>query len=187
MKILRSVGYALARRLYPPHWGLKFLGRRSVIMRPYRVEGRGYISIGNDTIISAGGWLSVFPEHPGSIIGIEIGNHVRIGPGVMVTSINRVEIGSGTLFSRDVFVSDHTHSAEPNGVPPHRQRLRFKGDVKIGENCFIGIRAVIMPGVVLGNCCIVGANAVVTKSFPARSILAGVPARLIGHNTWSGE
>ena len=50
----------------------------------------------------------------------------------------------------------------------------------IGDRCFIGTHAVITKGVVIGNESIVCAGAVVTKSFPSNSILAGVPAKKIG-------
>ncbi len=50
---------------------------------------------------------------------------------------------------------------------------------QIGPGTLIGIAAVLLSGVVLGEGCIVGAGAVVTKSFPARSLLMGVPAKVI--------
>lgn len=51
--------------------------------------------------------------------------------------------------------------------------------VKIGKNVWIGEGVSIMPGVTLGDNVIVGANAVVTHSFPADSVIAGCPARVI--------
>tara|TARA_R110002110_G_scaffold61225_6_gene172130 strand:+ start:31527 stop:31835 length:309 start_codon:yes stop_codon:yes gene_type:complete len=57
--------------------------------------------------------------------------------------------------------------------------LELAGEIQIGDNIFIGKGALILPGVTVGNNCIVGANAVVTKSFPEGSIIAGNPARVV--------
>ena len=56
------------------------------------------------------------------------------------------------------------------------------GEIIIGDNCFIGARAIILPGVTLGNECVVAAVAVVTKSYPSGSVLGGNPAKLIGNS-----
>jgi maltose O-acetyltransferase len=53
------------------------------------------------------------------------------------------------------------------------------GETVIGNGCWVGAGAIILKGVHLGDRSIVGAGAVVTKSFPAGSIVAGVPARLV--------
>ncbi|MGC8913845.1 MAG: DapH/DapD/GlmU-related protein [Thermoplasmata archaeon] len=51
--------------------------------------------------------------------------------------------------------------------------------VKLGRNVIVGYRALILPGVTIGDYCTIGAGAVVTKSFPSYSIIGGVPAKLI--------
>ncbi|WP_396275136.1 acyltransferase [Granulicella aggregans] len=60
-----------------------------------------------------------------------------------------------------------------------RQNLESKGPIVIGDNCFLGYRVAVTPGVTLGEWCVVGANSVVTKSFPPYSMIAGAPARMI--------
>lgn len=52
--------------------------------------------------------------------------------------------------------------------------------VTIGADCFVGARAIIMPGVVIGDRCIVAAGSVVTKSVPDGSVVGGNPATIIG-------
>ncbi|MBU2258230.1 MAG: acyltransferase, partial [Candidatus Omnitrophica bacterium] len=52
-------------------------------------------------------------------------------------------------------------------------------EVAIEDECFIGAHSFILKGVRLGRHCVVGANSVVTRSFPANSVIAGAPAKLI--------
>ena len=51
--------------------------------------------------------------------------------------------------------------------------------IKIGRNCWLGNGAVVVAGVTLGDHVIVGANSVVTKSFPSNVLIAGTPAQVI--------
>jgi maltose O-acetyltransferase len=61
------------------------------------------------------------------------------------------------------------------------------GKVKIGDSCFIGRNAVVMPGVTIGQNSIVGVNAVVTHSVPEKSIVVGSPGKIIGNTDNIGE
>ena len=63
----------------------------------------------------------------------------------------------------------------------------MKVDTRIGDNCCIGARAIIMPGVTVGNEVVVGAGAVVTKDVPNNCIVVGNPARIIKENIHCGK
>jgi hypothetical protein len=72
--------------------------------------------------------------------------------------------------------------SENMDLPIMRRPIQFAG-VEIGWGCDIGVNAVILPGVKLGDRVQVAAGAVVTRSFPSGSVIAGVPARQINAST----
>lgn len=95
----------------------------------------------------------------------------------MIDACGYVEIGDHNMFGPDIYITDSNHEFGV-GVSPASQPM-VDGIVKIGNHCWVGAKAVILKDVVLGDYCVVGAGAVVTKSFPAGSVIAGVPARLL--------
>ena len=91
---------------------------------------------------------------------IEIGNHVTIASGVYFITHD-----GGTWVIRGLYET--------------YKNCNILGRSKIGNNVFIGINSIIMPGVSIGDNCIIAAGSVVTKSFPSNSIIGGVPAKKI--------
>lgn len=86
----------------------------------------------------------------------------------------RITLGRGTWIAPNVGIITTNHSKE--NLNEHDAPL----DVLIGNNCWIGMNSIILPGVCLGNNTIVGAGSVVTKKFPeGNCVLAGNPARII--------
>jgi acetyltransferase-like isoleucine patch superfamily enzyme len=124
-------------------------------------------------------WL---PAALNRLRGVRIGNarKVYIAPNVLIDTIypEAVTIEDEVYLTRGVKVIAHfnptTPIAELTGIESKVE------PVKIGYGTFVGVNAVILPGVELGRCCIVGAGAVVTKSAPDYSILGGNPAAVIG-------
>ena len=53
------------------------------------------------------------------------------------------------------------------------------GKIKIGNNVHIGINVIIMPGVTIGDNCVIGCGAIVTKDIPSNSVAVGIPAKVI--------
>lgn len=114
--------------------------------------------------------------------GIDVGKDtVFFDPASNVIDITRpylLEIGNSVKITHGVTILTHDFSYSV-------LRIRY-GDLlgecsktKIGNNCFLGMNAIIMPGVVLGNNVIVGSGSVVTRSFPDDVVIAGNPANVI--------
>lgn len=109
---------------------------------------------------------------------LAIGDSTFIGTGTELDVFASLTIGAHTLIAPNVFITDHTHNTGA-GLRLDQQGSR-SGAVTIGDDVWIGARAVILSGVTIGDGAIVGAGAVVTKDVPSQSIVAGVPARPIG-------
>lgn len=94
-----------------------------------------------------------------------------------------VEMSLSAQFDRNypqgVHIGEHTYIAFEARILTHDMTRSLRRDVHIGRNCFIGGRSLIMPGVTIGDSCIVGAGSVVTKSVPNNCIVAGNPAKIL--------
>jgi exopolysaccharide acyltransferase PssR len=82
-------------------------------------------------------------------------------------------------FAKGVHVGAYSYIAFDARILTHDRTRGLYVDTRIGKNCFIGGSSLILPGVEVGDNCVVGAGSVVTKSVPARSVVAGNPARVL--------
>lgn len=137
-----------------------------LVFHPEKIEIGDNVYIGHCTIlkgyfqktmvIGEGAWIGqqCFLHSAGGII---IGRNVGLGPAVKIIS------------------SQH----ECNGIKPIlHSTIKFE-KVTIEDNCDIGIGAIILPGVTIGQGSQIGAGAVVSKDIPPLSIAVGVPAKII--------
>ncbi len=172
---------------HAPPRGLKSLGKNSSIASPYKVYGASHIEIGERTRILTHSVLNAMERYEQEVFdpGIRIGNDVYIGHYACIAGVGLIEIGDGCVLSDYVYITDVAHGVDPDAGPIIQQKLICKGAVTIGKNSFIGYRSCILPGVTLGEHCVVGANSVVTHSFPAYMMIAGSPAKVI--KTFSKE
>jgi lipopolysaccharide O-acetyltransferase len=177
LSFIKSVIYFFLRPL-----NLGAVGGGLIIKFPRIIKGNECIFLGENVRIASHAWIQCFKRYAKGCYNprIEIGDNVQIGRYATITAIDSIKIGSNCLLSEYVYISDHAHNVfEKDSSPLVLRELIPKGGVSIGDFCFVGFRAIIMPGVMLGDRCVVGAGSVVTKSFPERSVIAGVPAKLI--------
>jgi acetyltransferase-like isoleucine patch superfamily enzyme len=137
------------------------------------------IEIGDSVSIGEQAWLNTKDDCGDGRTTLRIGRGAYIGRFVQINAWQDVVIEDDVLIADRVFISDADHNYEDLETPIRHQGDRFKGGVLIGTGAWVGIGAVILPGVRLGKHSIVAANAVVTKSVPDFAIAGGVPARII--------
>lgn len=115
---------------------------------------------------------------------ITMGKDCLIGDNVHIVSSNSVRIGSGCLFASKIFISDTSHGSygrddpSPYLVRPNDRPL-VSGCVSIGDNVWLGENVVVLSGADIGDGCVVGSNAVVTRPIPKGCIAVGSPAKPI--------
>jgi acetyltransferase-like isoleucine patch superfamily enzyme len=132
-----------------------------------------------NVVISDYAWLNAKDDRGTSEPTLLIGEDCYIGRFVQINAWRCVNIGRQVLIADRVFISDADHRYLDAAVPIKQQGDAYMGAVILEDGCWIGIGAVILPGVTIGRNAVVGANAVVTHDVPARTVAAGVPARII--------
>ena len=110
---------------------------------------------------------------------IVIGNRVTSTGSLTLAAHESILIEDDVMFAANVNVTDGFHGFENADEPYCYQPIFRIAPIVIKRGCWIGQNVVILPGVTIGELCIIGANSVVTKDVPARSIAVGTPARVI--------
>ena len=111
--------------------------------------------------------------------GMKIGQNCNICCNILTTEPYLIEIGDNVTISGGVHLVTHDNSISK----VDSSKTDVFGRIRIGNDCFIGQNSVVLYGVTLGDCIIVGSGSVVTKSFYEKGIIiGGNPAKKIG--TW---
>jgi acetyltransferase-like isoleucine patch superfamily enzyme len=165
------------------HW--EFARREAFVRWP--VHGNvlealreGRLEIGANTLLEPGVWITA-PD----AARVRIGEGTFLNLGVMVASVELVEIGSHCMLANGCFVTDGNHRFDDPERPVTWQGFTTKGPTRIGDNVWCGANVVITSGVTIGERCVIGANSVVTTDVPAGSIAAGAPARVLKPIEWA--
>ena len=107
---------------------------------------------------------------------IHVGDGFFANYGCVMLDVCEIRIGKNCLIAPQVGIYTAAH---PLDCATRIDHLEFGKPVTIGDHCWIGGHATILPGVTLGDNVVVGAGAVVTKSFGSNVLLAGNPARVV--------
>lgn len=125
------------------------------------------------------------PSHIGIPGNLFVEDFVKIRYGFTIINAGNesVYIKKYTEIAPEVTIATNSHKSTvsvPQVILGESHINDKSGDVIIGEDVWVGTRATILAGVTLGRGCVIGANAVVTKSVPPYALVLGMPARIIG-------
>lgn len=110
--------------------------------------------------------------------GITIGHRTGIGSRAFLAGQGGITIGNDVITGPNIQIFSENHNFSDLALTIKEQGVT-KQATTIGNNCWIGGGVTILAGVTIGDGCIIAAGSVVTKSYPANSVLAGVPAKLV--------
>jgi len=174
----RRVATATVRNLTPPPpSAFAAFGDGSWIVPPARVSTPQAISIGHHVVIHEHAWLSVVPAVEGVWPSLRIGDRCSIGRMCHIACVGEVVIEDDVLTSDRVFIGDTYHGYEDPDRPVLEQPMVDPRPVRISRGAFLGIGAIVLLGVTVGESAYVGAGAVVTEDVPPRTLVLGNPAR----------
>jgi acetyltransferase-like isoleucine patch superfamily enzyme len=125
-----------------------------------------------------------FNPHAWIVGAPQIGEGTWIGAFTVIDGSGGLTIGAGCDISCGVQI--YTHSSARRCVSGRAYELVDRAPTTIGNRVFLGANAIVMMGVTIGDEVVIAAGAVVTHDVPSRSIVAGVPARVVGQVTGEG-
>lgn len=165
-KVLWRILYDIcASHLPRSHWPV--VGRMACKLRWRCVRGFA-ANCGNDVLIENSVSLDS---------GVSIGNHVEINENCFLANI---VIGDYCIIAPQCYVVNRNHGFNDPDVPVRKQGYQSEAPPILGRDVWVGVRVILLPGVIVGNGAIIAAGAVVNRDIPPYAIAAGVPAKVVG-------
>lgn len=130
--------------------------------------------VGENSRIDHG--LTIKNAHQGSCENLRIGRHVRFGPNIVLDLAAPIEIDD------EVGIADATIIVTHFGVGdrPLQHVVGYRKEpVRFGRGAYVGVGCIIMHGVTIGECAVVGAGTLVRSDVPSRAVMVGVPGKVI--------
>jgi acetyltransferase-like isoleucine patch superfamily enzyme len=141
------------------------------------------VNIGDNVTIREFAWLQLTSKLDNPGLSVTIGDSTYIGPRSIIGGAAPIIIGKKCQIGANVSFIAENHDFD-GSEDISAQGVNRRG-IHIGDDCWFGNNVTVLDGVHIGKSCVIGAGAVVTKSFPDHSVIVGVPAKLIrmrGHN-----
>lgn len=141
------------------------------------MRGKVYFDVKGKAVFGGRFWADGRPAkvcitvHRGATL--TAGHMFAMNYGSSIESWHEVRIGTNVKIGPYcTIIDDDRHETEPGAI-------LYKGPVVLGDNIWLTRNVLVMPGVSIGDGCVIGANSVVTKDIPPNSFAAGAPARVI--------
>jgi acetyltransferase-like isoleucine patch superfamily enzyme len=113
---------------------------------------------------------------------VRIGEYSYITSGVVIYSGNGVTLGREVLVAANTTFAATNHEYRSRDQSIREQRfMPSKGGIRVEDDCWIGANCVLLDGTVLNRGCVVAAGTVLRGEWPEYAVIAGYPARVIGH------
>jgi len=153
--------------------GKVFLGADVVI---YGSKHPGSVTLGEKTCLHRG---TIIEASEGG--ELSIGRNTHIQPGCLLSAHKgSIYIGDDVQLAAKCGLYPYNHGTEP-GRLMREQPVTSKGDIRIEDDAWLGFGVVVLDNVTIGAGAIVAAGALVNKDVPPGAIVAGIPAKVVGH------
>lgn len=175
MKAIQAVGYGkITKYIFFSLWQLLFALMFVSPLRGWLLRLFG-AKIGKDTVIER---IRLFNLYRRGLSGLTIGDSCFLGDGVTLDLADKIKLEDYVTLSIDTLVLTHTNV----GYKDHPLQQFIPSIVKpviFQKGCFVGVRSIILPGIVLGESSAVAAAALVISDVPAFTLVGGLPAKVI--------
>jgi acetyltransferase-like isoleucine patch superfamily enzyme len=149
-------------------------GRGSRIWPPAKIVQGDGIAVGDGVIICEHAWLNTKGRREDGKPALVIGSGSYIGRFTHINAWHEVIIEADVMIGDHVHISDAQHHFEDREVPIRWQGDYYKAPVRLRLGCWIGVGAVILPGVTVGRNAVVAPNTVVRKDVPDENVVSGI-------------
>ncbi|KAA0681733.1 acyltransferase [Neorhizobium sp. P12A] len=109
------------------------------------------------------------------------------GMNIHPTATYSMSVKLDKTYPKGVHIGEYSYLAFDVAILTHDRTRGVYRNTTIGRNCFIGARSIILPGVEIGDECVIGSGSVVTRNIPSRCIAVGNPAKVIRENIEVGK
>jgi acetyltransferase-like isoleucine patch superfamily enzyme len=153
----------------------------SYIVAPARVDSPQYIFIGDGVVLHEGIWLSVVKAFDDVDPHLEIRDRTIFGRFCQISCVGEIVIEEDVLVSDQVQIGDTYHEYADPSLPSTKQPLARPQSVRVKRGSLVGLGAIVLPGITVGEGAYVQEGSVVTADVPDGAVVSGNPAKIVAY------